>query len=126
MSVAAALLLASAACGGSKSNNTSSGSTDPIYLGGALSLTGKFATFEVPAYNGLKVGVDEVNAKGGVLGGRKLVLNVEATGSDASRVAPAAQKVLSDHKVTFMAPDVVGDLAKSVLRFTSQEKIITM
>jgi len=127
MGVAVACLLAATACGGNKSNGTSgSGSTEPIYLGGALSLTGKFASFEVPAYNGLKVGVDEVNAKGGVLGGRKFVLNVEDTGSDASKVAPAAQKVLSDHKVTFMAPDVVGDLAKSVLRFTSQEKIITM
>jgi branched-chain amino acid transport system substrate-binding protein len=124
--VATVCMLSAAACGGNKSDGSGGGSDEPIYLGGALSLTGKFASFEVPAFNGLKVGVDEVNAKGGVLGGRKFVLNVEDTGSDATKVAPAAQKVLSDHKVTFMAPEVVGDLAKSVLRFTTQRKIISM
>jgi branched-chain amino acid transport system substrate-binding protein len=122
--IAAASLIAVTACS-SKSANTP-GSTDPIYIGGALSLTGKYASFELPAYHGLQVAVDEINAKGGLLGGRKLVLNVEDSASDATKVIAAAQKVLSDHQLTFMAPDVVGDLAKSVLRFTTQDKIITM
>jgi branched-chain amino acid transport system substrate-binding protein len=91
-----------------------------------LSLTGAFAGFEVPAYQGLQAGVAEVNAKGGVLGGRKLILNVVDDSSDASKVVPAAQQVLSAHKVVFMAQDLVGDLSASVLEFTTQEKIITM
>lgn len=110
---------------GNGSSGSKSGSKNPIYLGAALSLTGTFATFEVPAYQGLKVGVDEINAKGGVLG-RKLVLNVEDTGSDPSKVTPATQKILGDHQVSLMVPDVVGDLAKQALQFTTQKKIITM
>jgi branched-chain amino acid transport system substrate-binding protein len=131
--VAAACAAALAACGSSGNSGTTgdngssgqSGGKDPIYLGAALSLTGTFATFEVPAYQGLKVGVDEVNAAGGVLG-RKLVLDVQDTGSDASKVPLATQKILSAHNVTFMAPDVVGDLAKQVLQYTSQKKVISM
>jgi branched-chain amino acid transport system substrate-binding protein len=116
-----------AACGGSTTSSAGgSGSNDPVYLGGVLSLTGEFAGFEVPAYHGLEAGVAEVNAKGGVLGGRKLVLNVVDDGSDTTKVVPATQQVLAAHQVVFLAPDVVGDLAQSVLQFTSQEKIITM
>jgi branched-chain amino acid transport system substrate-binding protein len=96
-----------------------------IYLGAVLSLTGTFATFEVPAYNGLRVGVDEINANGGVLG-HKLVLNVADTGSDASKVVLAAQKIMTDHQISFMAPDVVGDLGKMVLQYTNVQKIISM
>lgn len=125
--VAAACLVAATACGGGgTSADASSSSKAPIYLGGVLSLTGAFAGFEVPAYQGLQAGVAEVNAKGGVLGGRKLVLNVLDDGSDASKIVPAAQQVLSAHKAVFMAQDLVGDLSASVLEFTTQEQIITM
>jgi branched-chain amino acid transport system substrate-binding protein len=80
----------------------------------------------VPAYHGLQAGVAEVNAKGGVLGGRKLVLNAVDDGSDATKVVAATQQVLAAHQVAFLAPDVVGDLAQSIMQFTTQEKIITM
>jgi branched-chain amino acid transport system substrate-binding protein len=125
--IATACALGAAACGGnSASSAASSGSTAPVYLGAALSLTGDFAGFEVPAYHGLQAGVAEVNAKGGVLGGRKLVLNAVDDGSDATKVVPATQQVLTAHQVAFLAPDVVGDLAQSIMQFTTQEKIITM
>lgn len=127
IAIATACVLLVAACGGSSSGSAAgSGSKAPVYLGGVLSLTGDFAGFEVPAYHGLQAGVAEVNAKGGVLGGRKLVLNVVDDGSDATKVIQATQQVLAAHQVVFLAPDVVGDLAQSILQFTSQQKIITM
>jgi branched-chain amino acid transport system substrate-binding protein len=128
--IATACLLAAAACsssgGGTASSSADSSSKAPVYLGGVLSLTGEFAGFEVPAYQGLEAGVAEVNAEGGVLGGRKLALDVVDDGSDATKVVAATQQVRSAHQVVFMAPDLVGDLGESVLKFTTQEKIITM
>lgn len=123
--LAAACAASLAACSSSGGGGSGSGGKSPIYIGGALSLTGTFATFEVPAYQGLKVGVDEINAAGGVLG-RKLKLDVKDTGSDASKVPLATQNILSAHNITFMVPDVVGDLAKQVLQYTSQKKVISM
>lgn len=126
IAIATACVLLVAACGGSTTSDSASSAKSPVYLGGVLSLTGEFAGFEVPAYHGLEAGVAEVNAKGGVLGGRKLQLNVVDDGSDATKVVPATQQILAAHQTVFLAPDVVGDLAQSVLQFTSQEKIITM
>lgn len=59
LAVAAAMALA--ACGGS------SGSGDTIKIGGGFALTGDESALDLPAANGAKLAVKEINAAGGVL-----------------------------------------------------------
>ena len=53
--------LALAACGGGGSGNT-------IKIGGGFALTGEESSLDLPAANGAKLAVKEINAAGGVLG----------------------------------------------------------
>ena len=63
--VAVVVSLTLSACGGT---GTSSGSAEKIKIGGGFALTGDEASLDVPAANGAKLAVKEINAAGGVLG----------------------------------------------------------
>jgi branched-chain amino acid transport system substrate-binding protein len=63
--IAVVVSLALSACGGT---GTSSSSADKIKIGGGFALTGDEASLDVPAANGAKLAVKEINAAGGVLG----------------------------------------------------------
>ena len=63
--VAALLTVPLAGCG-----NTSGGSGDEIVIGGLAPLTGSVAQYGVAVDNAVKMAVDDINAKGGLLGKR--------------------------------------------------------
>ncbi len=63
--IAAVVTLTLSACGGT---GTSSGAAGTITIGGGFALTGDEASLDVPAANGAKLAVKEINAAGGVLG----------------------------------------------------------
>ncbi len=63
--IAAIVTLALSACGGT---GTSSSGAGTIKIGGGFALTGDEASLDVPAANGAKLAVKEINAAGGVLG----------------------------------------------------------
>src|SRR5712692_3838760 len=58
------LSLLLAACGGAAGG----GATGPINIGGGFALTGDESSLDLPAANGAKLAVKEINAAGGVLG----------------------------------------------------------
>ena len=63
--IAAVVSLTLSACGGT---GTSSSAAGTIKIGGGFALTGDEASLDVPAANGAKLAVKEINAAGGVLG----------------------------------------------------------
>ncbi len=63
--IAAVVTLTLSACGGT---GTSSSAAGTIKIGGGFALTGDEASLDVPAANGAKLAVKEINAAGGVLG----------------------------------------------------------
>lgn len=71
---------------------------DPIKIGHYGSLTGKDAAFGVATRKGILLAVDEINAKGGVLG-RPLQYVVEDTQSKQGEPSTAVKKLLSRDKV---------------------------
>ena len=73
-------------------------STEPIRVGHYGSLTGKDAAFGVATRKGIMLAVDEINAKGGVLG-RKLEYLVEDIQSKQGESATAVKKLVSRDKV---------------------------
>ncbi len=85
---AAAVLLAGAAM-----------AQEPIKIGGAFNLTGALASLDVPAANGAKLAVKEINAAGGVLG-RPLELVVYDGKTDPATITNiATQMINGDHVV---------------------------
>jgi branched-chain amino acid transport system substrate-binding protein len=71
---------------------------DPIRIGHYGSLTGKDAAFGVATRKGILLAVEEINAKGGVLG-RKLEYLVEDIQSKQGESATAVKKLISRDKV---------------------------
>ncbi len=71
---------------------------EPIKIGHYASLTGKDAAFGVATSKGVRLAVEEINAKGGVLG-RKIEYLVEDVQSKQGEANTAAKKLISREKV---------------------------
>jgi branched-chain amino acid transport system substrate-binding protein len=91
----ALLLTASFASSGRAANS------DPIRIGHFASLTGKDAAFGVATRKGILLAVEELNARGGVLG-RKVEYLVEDIQSKPGESATAVKKLISRDKVVAM------------------------
>lgn len=74
-------------------------SRGPVKVGGLTFLTGKFASYGAEYASGIKIGVDYVNANGGVLGGRKLQLDIQDTASDSAQAATLLRRLAADKDV---------------------------
>lgn len=109
-----ALLSATMAVGcGAQKNATSSGSSSgsgEIKIGGNLELTGGTAMFGQAAQNAINLAFEQINAKGGVLGGKKLVLIAADNKSDAGESTSAVTKLVAQDKVVA----VIGSMTSSV------------
>ncbi len=94
---------------------------DPIPIGVITSLSGGFATFGGMEVAGYKVAVEEVNAKGGVLG-RPLQLLVEDDASNQNAALAAAEKLIARG-----VPLVLGAYASSITKplagYMTREKV---
>ncbi|OUR79547.1 hypothetical protein A9Q83_03870 [Alphaproteobacteria bacterium 46_93_T64] len=71
---------------------------DKILLGSHQPLSGPVALWGVPVTNGMRMAVEEINAKGGI-NGRKLELIVEDTAYQQNKAAQAGDKLLKKDKV---------------------------
>jgi branched-chain amino acid transport system substrate-binding protein len=100
--IGAVALLGTAACGGSDGAAASGDSDKPIVIGHAGAKTGFMSTFDGPIGQGMALAVEEVNAKGGVLG-RKLEIREVDSASDLSKSRKAGQQLL-DGGADFIVP----------------------
>jgi branched-chain amino acid transport system substrate-binding protein len=100
------LCLANGSCNKQGSSANASGE---ILIGHVASLTGDTATFGVSADEGIKLAMDEINAKGGILGGRKVNVLTEDDRSLGDEAKTAANKLITrDHVVAML-----GEIASS-------------
>lgn len=83
--------------------------TGDIVVGFYGSLTGESASFGNSAKEGAELAIEELNAAGGLLGGRKLKLIVEDDQSKADEASSAVTKLISQDKVIA----VLGEVASS-------------
>ena len=100
--VAAASLLA--LCGA-----TSAWAQETINIGAVLSLTGANATVGEDVRRGIMLGIEHVNAKGGVLG-KKLNIIIEDSGGNPTTALNAARKLATVDKV----PVVMGEYSSGI------------
>jgi len=108
VSAAAGVLAASLlACGDAKQGE-SAGGAEPIRVGHVASLTGDTATFGQSTERGMRMALEEINAKGGALG-RPLELLSEDDRSITEEARTAAQKLLQRDRVVAL----LGEIASS-------------
>ena len=92
------VLVAAALSATTFSPSPSAAAADTVDVGVLQSLTGTMAISEVTVKNATLLAIDQINAKGGVLG-KKIVPIVEDGASDPSMFAQKAQKLIEQDKV---------------------------
>ena len=81
---------------------------EPLRIGEYASLTGKEAAYGETSHQGIVLAVEELNAKGGVLG-RPFELHTEDNQSQAGQSATAVRKLISSDGVIA----ILGEVASS-------------
>ncbi|MGP2492414.1 ABC transporter substrate-binding protein [Mesorhizobium sp. PUT5] len=81
-----------------------------VVLGAVLPLSGASATLGDDQRRGIEVAVDQINEKGGVLGGQKLRVIVEDSGGRAPSALDAAKKLVTVDNV----PVVIGEYSSGI------------
>ena len=99
--------LAMAACAGEQ-GGAGGAATDEIVIGEYGSLTGPQATFGISTKNGVDMAIDEVNARGGVLGRQVRVIVEDDQGRPEEAQTVVTKLITSDRVVA-----VLGEVASS-------------
>jgi branched-chain amino acid transport system substrate-binding protein len=95
----------------------------PLRIGMVDPLTGVYAA---PAQNeviGAKLAVEQINAKGGILG-RPIELLVEDSANDVGTGVQKARKLIERDQVTFMIGDVNSGIAQAIAQVTNEKKML--
>jgi branched-chain amino acid transport system substrate-binding protein len=100
------------------------GAQQPPVKIGELNSYSRWAAFTVPYRNGWQLALDEINAKGGVLGGRKLEIvsrDDGATTGDATRVA---EELVTRENVSFLFGSFLSNVGVAMADYANQKKIL--
>jgi branched-chain amino acid transport system substrate-binding protein len=119
--VIAACALGLAATGCNQSGNGDLGA-DAIKVGEFASLTGKEAAFGQSSHKGTELAIDEINAKGGVLG-KKLQLLTEDTQSKPGESATVVKKLISRDNVIAILGEVASGRSLEAAPICQENKI---
>jgi branched-chain amino acid transport system substrate-binding protein len=91
---------------------------------GELNSYGRFAAFAVPYRNGMQLAQDEINAKGGVLAGRKLDIIFRDDGSTPGDAVRVAEELLTRENAAFLAGTFLSNVGLAVADFANQKKTL--
>jgi branched-chain amino acid transport system substrate-binding protein len=94
----------------------------PIVIGAAIALSGPIAPYDEGPYKAMEVAIDEINAKGGILG-RQLTLISADTKSDISYGATAAQEVI-DKGATLVVVTCDYDFGSAAANVANSKNLI--
>lgn len=113
--ISAAALMLSAA--------TTSAQQPPVKVG-ELNSYGRMAAFAVPYRNGLNLALDEINAKGGVLGGRKLEFIIRDDGATPGDAVRVAEELVTREGVSMLVGTFLSNIGLAVSDFANQKKTL--
>ena len=116
------MLLATAltGCGGDKK-----AAGDTIKIGANIEMTGGSASFGKSAQNGIKLAINEVNAKGGVIG-KKLELVVADNKSEAAEATNAMQKLVAQDKVVAVIGPNLSSASIAATSINTSAKVLAI
>lgn len=95
----------------------------PIRVGMVDPLTGVYAAPAGNEVTGAKLAIDQVNAKGGILG-RQVELLVEDSANDVGTGVQKARKLIERDQVSFIIGDVNSAIAAAIAQVTAEKKIL--
>lgn len=96
--------------------------SNEILIGQFNSLTGEIASFGTSTDEGIRMAIDEVNAKGGVKG-KKIKLVTVDTGSKPEGAASAATRLITQDKVVALIGEVASSLSKAAAPIAQKNQI---
>jgi branched-chain amino acid transport system substrate-binding protein len=83
----------------------------PVKIGAIEDLSGPTARYGVAIESGFELAADEINAKGGILGGRKIDFLVEDAAGQKDQAVNAAKKLLArDRVVALLGPTLSNEM----------------
>jgi branched-chain amino acid transport system substrate-binding protein len=91
---------------------------------GELNSYSRMAVFALPYRNAITLALEEINAKGGVLGGRKLEFVFRDDGGTPGDAVRVAEELLTREKVSFIAGTFLSNVALAVADFANQRKVL--
>jgi branched-chain amino acid transport system substrate-binding protein len=95
----------------------------PIKIGMVDPLTGVYAAVAQNEVIGARLAVDNINAKGGVLG-RPLELLVEDSANDVGTGVQKTRKLIERDQVSFIIGDVNSGIAQAMAQVTAEKKVL--
>jgi branched-chain amino acid transport system substrate-binding protein len=96
---------------------------NPIKIGMVDPLTGVYAAVAQNEMIGARLAVDNINAKGGVLG-RQLELLVEDSANDVGTGVQKTRKLIERDQVSFIIGDVNSGIAQAMAQVTAEKKVL--
>src|SRR5215510_9337508 len=91
---------------------------------GELNSYSRMAAFAVPYRNGMQLAQDEINAKGGVLKGRKLEIIFRDDGGTPGDAVRVAEELLTRENVAFLAGTFLSNVGLAVADFANQRQTL--
>lgn len=88
-------------------------SKKPLLIGLTTDDTGQYASSGLDELRGIRMAINEVNERGGVLGRRIETIHAD-TGGDAVKAAAVAQRMLTENEVAFMLGGVHSGAANAI------------
>ena len=95
----------------------------PIRIGIVDPFTGVYAAVAQNELIGAKLAVEQINAKGGVLG-RPIELLVEDSANDVGTGVQKTRKLIERDQVSFIIGDVNSGIAQAIAQVTAEKKVL--
>lgn len=99
------------------------GAAEPIKIGLVTALSGQSAKAGEAITRGLTIAIDELNAKGGVLGGRKFELIARDDEANPAKGQVAARELLFKEKVAVLFGGLDSPVSLAIVPIANAEKI---
>lgn len=96
---------------------------DPIKIGLVTALSGQSAQAGEAISRGLSVAIDEINAKGGLLGGRKIELVRRDDEGNPAKGVIAARELIYKEKVSVIFGGLDTPVSMAIVPLVNQEKV---
>jgi len=112
-----------AGCGTGKTSTGPANQEEVIKIGFLGALTGDVACYGIPGLKGLELAVEELNAKGGILG-KKVEIVKEDNRGDKTEAANITKKFISKDKVSAIIGDPCTGITKVAARIAQDNQMV--
>ena len=97
---------------------------EPVKIGLDNPLTGTYAAVGKNELNGCELAIEQINAKGGILGRQAELLVEDSTSGDAGTAVQKARKLIERDKVDFLLGNVNSALALAMAQVSNEKSVL--